>query len=344
MTNDGLVSPRYRARFGYIALAVPLFTLATSHAPLAARQDIPVIGQPTEHFYQARGSGVKVTWNLDRTTVPEDEEIVATLVIRGATNPVDIARPDLKKLEPFESRFIITDSSDTTTDVRAKEVRFSYRLRPRNRAVKEVPTFQFHYYNAAAPAGKQFPLTEARNVPISVTEPKPKPPAPAIPLAEPEHLFAVITGPRVLQSRPFAPGVWTWIAFALVGPLLALGWFVAWRRIYPDATRLARIRRTRAARRAIDTIRRSARAVDPPGAIAAAVLGYLRARFPLPYSAVTPLEIETSLTDLGMPAEDSNRVADFFRGCDAARFAGHIDEHLSLAADAEALIVRLEAA
>ncbi len=345
MTSDALgITPRPCARLGRVALGLFLVGwLVTHRAPLAGAQDIPVVGQPTENFYQARGSGVKVAWNLDRTTVPEDEEIVATLIIRGAANPAEIDRPDLKKLEPFESRFMVTDNRDPTPETNAKEVRFSYRFRPRNRAVKEVPTFQFHYYNPAASAGKQFPLTEARSVPIAVTEPKPKPPPPAIPLAEPEHLFAVATGPRVLESRPFVPSIRTWVAFAFGGPLLAVGWYVAWRRVYPDAARLARMRRTRAARRAIDSIRRSDRAVDPPGAIAAAVLGYLRARFPLPYSAVTPPEIGAALAELGMTDEECDTVADFFRACDAARFAGPDDNDAALASAAEALVVRLEA-
>ena len=345
MATDASVIPRSHARLGRVALGVLLVALLnTHHASPAKAQDIPVVGQPTENFYQARGSGVRVAWNLDRATVPEDEEIVAALIIRGATNPVEIVRPDLKKLDPFESRFIITDNRDPTPDADAKEVRFSYRLRPRNRAVKEVPTFQFHYFNPAASVGKQFPLTEAKSVPIAVTAPRPKPPAPVIPLGEPDQLFAVATGPRVLESQPFAPGVGTWIAVALAGPGIALGWYLAWRRVYPDAARLARMRRTRAARRAIDTIRRSARAMDPSGAIAAAVLGYLRARFPLPYSAVTPPEIGAALTELGMPAAACETIADFFRSCDAARFAGPGDHDTSLAADAEVLVVRLEAA
>jgi hypothetical protein len=344
MTSDELQPLRVDSRNGWVVSAVVLVAIVLCASSRLVGQDIPVVGQPTEHFYQARGSAVKVTWNLDRTTVPEDEEIVAALVVRGATNPTDIVRPDLKKLEPFESRFIITDAVDPAPDARAKEVRFMYRLRPRNRSVKDVPTFQFHYYNPAAPAGKQFPLTEARGQPITVTPPKPKAAPPAIPLAEPEHLFAVVNGPRVLDRQPFSPTVWTWIAFALIGPLVAVGWFLGWRQVFPDATRLARMRRTRAAKRAIDAIHRSDAAVDPHGAIAAAVLGYLRARFPFAPSAVTPHEIGAALAELGMHATETDAVTDFFRACDAARFARPGGYEAALAADAEALVLRLEAA
>ena len=54
-----LVTPRPRARYGRVALGVLFGLLITHSAPLAGAQDIPVVGQPTENFYQARGSGVK---------------------------------------------------------------------------------------------------------------------------------------------------------------------------------------------------------------------------------------------------------------------------------------------
>jgi hypothetical protein len=130
----------------------------------------------------------------------------------------------------------------------------------------------------------------------------------------------------------------------LAGPLVSLVWFVAWRRIFPDAVRLAKIRRSRAARRAIDAIHRSGKAVDPPGAIATAVLGYLRSRFPFPPGAATPSEIEVALVELGESAPVSQSVALFFRDCDAARFSSSSDDVASLSADAEELVNRLEGA
>jgi len=309
-----------------------------------ANPEPPDIWQPAEHFYKAQGSRVKVAWTLDRTSVPEDEELVATLTVKGATNPQEIVRPDLKKLEAFESRFVITDNRDPPPAAGAPEVRFSYRLRPRNRQVTAVPTLKFAYYDRSAPEGKQYQTTQAKFVSITVTPPRPKPPPPAIPLNEPDHLFAVASGPRVLEARPFVPGDWAWPAVALGGPLAALGWYVAWRRVFPDAARLTRLRRTRAARRAIDAARRSGHAADPPGTIAGAVLAYLRARFPLPPGAVTPTEVGAALAELGLPAEECESVADFLRACDAARFAPPGETDPSLAASAEALVVRLEAA
>ncbi len=225
---------------------------------------------------------MKVAWSLDRTTIPEDGELTATLTITGATNPQRIVRPDLKKLIDFQSRFAITDNVDPPPGEGATEVKFTYLLRPRSRSVDKVPMLEFYFYNPTASAGKSsFPLATARFVPITVTE-APKNEPPMIPLGEPDRLFVVATGQQLLEKGQFVPDYWLWLVVGLSGPLCALGWLVVWQRVFPDAVRLARMRRSRAARRAIDAIHRANRASDPPAVIAAAVLGYLRTRFPLP--------------------------------------------------------------
>ncbi len=104
------------------------------------------------------------------------------------------------------------------------------------------------------------------------------------------------------------------------------------------------MRRSRAARRAGDAIRHAHRAPDPPAAIRAAVLGYLRARFPLPPSATTPGEIDSALAETGLEPEQVEAVVEFLRACDAERFDPGSAANGSLAADASALVARLEAA
>jgi hypothetical protein len=311
--------------------------------PIANGQDIPKVGQPTSGFYNAEGNSVRVEWKLDRLTVPEDEELIATLVVTGVANPKQVIRPDLSKLQPFEARFVIAGDPNPPPIIGAKEVRFIYHLRPRNRSVDRLPTLAFHYYNPAAAIGKQFPLTTAKEVRITVTAPRQKAEAHAIPLAEPEWLINFAPRP-VSLSRPAIAATWSWLAIALAGPVAAMAWYFAWRRIYPDAARLAQMRRSRAARRANDLIRRSHRAPDPPTAVAAAVLGYLRARFPLPPAAVTPSELGTALAEVGLPHTDCLTVEGFFRASDAARFAAVEDNADSLSIDAIALVARLEAA
>jgi hypothetical protein len=268
--------------------------------------------------------------------------LTATLVIGSARypvlNPTEVVKPDLSKLPAFANAFSVTDVNDPPK-ADAKVVRFTYKLKPRNRSVSEVPALTFRYFNPNAAQNKAFPTTLADAVAITVTEPPPKPP---VPMTEADRLFAVATGPDVL-SAPFVPCTWTWLAAALFGPLSAGAWFVVWRRIYPDAARLAHLRRSRAARRATDAIRRAGRTPDPPATIAAALLGYLRTRFPLPESAVTPSEIGAALVEVKVPHEIAEQTADVFRACDRARFAPLHDDAEALSATARAAVAQLEA-
>src|SRR5262245_40765253 len=90
--------------------AVLRLLVSTQHSALSTAQDDDRFGQPETGYYGAYGSGVTAAWSLDRTTVPEDGVIVATLTVTGATNPQKIVRPDLKQLPAFQDRFTITDN------------------------------------------------------------------------------------------------------------------------------------------------------------------------------------------------------------------------------------------
>jgi hypothetical protein len=313
-----------------------LCTLSTAHRPLLAQ---PAFFQPGTDYYRAKGFAVRVKWEVPERTVQEGRDLAATLVVTGATNPTEVEKPDLAKLPEFAKRFAVTNLPDPPRQPDDKEVQFRYALRPRSRSVAQVPALEFKFQSLAAAPGKNpFRSARAESVPIAVTEP-PKPPP--VPMPEDGHLFHVATGERVLHA-PFMPCGWAWAAAALFGPLAALAWFLAWRRIYPDAARLARLHRSRAARRATDAIRRANRTPDPPAAVAAALLHYLRARFPLPESAVTPSEIAAALAEANVPEEVAGQTAGVFRDCDRARFAPPGDRGLSLADEAHAALTRLE--
>jgi hypothetical protein len=312
----------------------------TAILPLLLVAAQPPFFEPPQDYYKAKGSGVNVSWACDRTTLPEGETLTATLTVRRATNPHEIVRPDLRKLPPFNDAFQIDDVTGPPARPKDAEVKFVYRLKPRNRAVAKLPTLAFYYYNPALPEEKRFMLTTARSVPLTVTAAAPKP-RQVIPLDAPDDLFRSAERPvSIWDHAPFTPSERLWWVLFLGLPLLPLAWFLVWRRVYPDAARLSRIRRNRAARRATDAIRRAARTPDPAGTIAAAVLGYLRARHPLPLGAETPAALGDALRDAGHPDDE---VVQFFRRCDEARFSGASDNHLSLAKDAAALVARLEA-
>ncbi|MDB5307337.1 MAG: hypothetical protein JWO38_1539 [Gemmataceae bacterium] len=335
--------PGRRPRASWL-LAACLF-LSSQHPAPGATVDPPFF-EPKDGYYKARGKKVEVRWDVDRETVPEDGVLTATLTVRGATNPQEIVRPDLRKVRddegrtPFADRFQIEDGPARPVPPGAKEVAFAYHLRPRTRGVTAVPGLDF-WYDTGVKVGNPFQKARARGRTITVVAAV-KPSPPAVPLVAPDHLLAVAAGPRVLDREPFAAGPGAWLVLAAAAPLAAVGWYAAWRQVYPDAARLARIRRSRAVRRAMDAIRRAGRAADPAGVIATALLGYLRTRFPLPPGAETPAEVGEGLRAAGLPAETAGEAVAVLRRCDEARFAPAGETGPSLAAGAEALITRLE--
>jgi hypothetical protein len=302
---------------------------------------------------KVRGRGVTFTWELDRTEVPEDGALTATLVVAGEVlqDPNGIPRPDLGKLPAFKERFRqIENVPGPTVQPDAKRVTFAYRLRPRAVGESGLPAMSFEYYNLAS-ANPEHPQKDPGHQTARfkglrfhvVPAAKITPPPPVVRLDAPESAFEAVTGPQVFRREPFAPDAWTWAAAFALAPVLAIAWFAVWRRLYPDAARLARLGRRRAARRAADAIRRAGHTPDPAGAVAAAVLGYLQSRFPLPPGADTPAGIGDGLRTAGLSDADADDVVRFFRHCDEARFAAHGDGHPALAADADALLARLEA-
>jgi hypothetical protein len=138
-------------------------------------------------------------------------------------------------------------------------------------------------------------------------------------------VFQLVEGPAVLRR----PSAWAFAVpvtagVALLGmPVGCVAWYLFWRRCYPDAARLARQRRSQAARQALwalDALRKQA-ADEQARRAAAIVVLYLRERVELPAAAPTPEEAAVHLRRTGISAETSDAVAGFFRSGDAARFA-----------------------
>jgi hypothetical protein len=306
-------------------------------------QTTSIIGQPVTDFYGASGNGVKASWSVDRMTVPEDEAILATLTITGVNNPQQIIRPDLRKLPEFQDRFIITDGIDPPPEPDAKSVHFTYHLRPRNRTVDKIPTLKFRWYNPAAAVAKQYPTARAEFVAITVTEATLRQLPPPQPLDVPESWLTITTGPTVLTRTSVELGYSTLLLVVLGPPVAASLWYLAWKRWYPDSMRLARLRRSRAAWRALERIRRSGRTDDPPYTVARAMLDYLQERFQVPNSVATASEASAALEERHVPLANCEAVAQFLRRCDAARFAPVNQSSNTLTSEAKAIIARLEA-
>jgi hypothetical protein len=207
---------------------------------------------------------------------------------------------------------------------------FHYRLRPREATVKGIPSWPFVYYRPGAvnPSVGSYQTTYVPKVPVQVT-PRAQVQATDVQGTEepraPARLYRIVEGPAVLRSDGAwtSPGPWTITLFALAAllmpPLLTLAWYAAWRHRYPDAARLARLRRSQAAERALKALRTSG--ADGTGRAAAAVSGYLRERLDLRSAEPTPAEVGQHLERSGISPPLAEKAIAFFHTCDAARFA-----------------------
>jgi hypothetical protein len=329
-------------------VAAPSF--AQDDAP-PERPGIPVVGRPTSDFYNAAGTSVKLKAEATPRKVAQNEWLTLTLTITNLLNAADVEKPSLKALPEFAG-FQIDDAKhlDPPLDAGKRDQRiFVYKLRPASTTIETIPEIAFHYYDPRRlvlpnrPQDK-FPKVLSNAVPIHVTPPVAPPPAPATPLDVPAFALNLATGDKALSpSRSFFHGA-TWLPILFIAPLLAVGWVMLWKKIYPDSARLAQLRRNRSVRTALTALTAARRTGHDIAGQAADIMGrYLHERFDLPWHARTPAEIAGHLQSLGSTQQQVDLAISFFKDCDAARFAPTDAELPGLIDTAEQLIIALEA-
>jgi hypothetical protein len=305
----------------------------------AAEVMIPAVGQPSP-FYGAAGRGVKVESSAEPTVLTIDDTIVFTLRVRNLENAPDVRRPDLGELNPFRD-FQVDDDPTPEAETPGTRV-FRYRLRPRTATVTAIPAVVFPYYDPSLPQPPDrpdFPFRKARTEPIPIRiEKKAEQPRPVVPLDVPG--FAAAPAVSTSLSVPAWVG---WLA-VILPPIAAIAWGVVWAILNPAGARLARRRRSRAARAAIRTLHALGRHPPAdPAAVVAAVATYLAERHDLPGLFRTPAELARRLGEAGADAATVAECEAFVREADAARFAPNPDvTGEALIADAERLIRRQE--
>ena len=322
---------------GSAALAVA--ALLFSSLGHAAEVRIPAIGQPTP-FYGAAGSGVAITATADPTIIHLDDWLIYTVRVEKLINAADVRRPDLNELDAFSSVFQIEDAASPNEPAGTRV--FRYRLRPRRADVTSIPAFTFPYYDPAIaqpPDLPGFPFRKVRAdaIPIRVTK-KTVSPLPPVPLDVPVWAEAPASG------VPIRVPAWAWWLAATLPPLAALGGCAIWRVLNPAGARLARRRRSRAARAAIRTLHSLDRHPPAdPAAVVWCVAGYLAERFDLPGVFRTPGDLSGRLREAGADSPTIAECQVFLHAADVARFAPRPDVTAeALIADAERLVRRLE--
>ena len=174
------------------------------------------------------------------------------------------------------------------------------------------PGFKFPYYDpkVRVPGADEPGSFEHRNLePLPLPDRSAPPPAAPRPLDVPDWARHVTPPAGAPQS---GRGGVAWAAPPLAGVLLVL----TWRRLFPDAARIAR-RRSRAARRALAAL---ARADGDPGRVAGIVYDYLRDRHGLADTSRTPLDADESLATADVMGRAL--VVGVLERLDAARFGG----------------------
>jgi hypothetical protein len=330
-----------------------LFALMTADPAGELPVDVvepPVVGQPA-NFSGAIGS-YRVTMRAEPTELQAEDPLLLTVRLTGSGDLERLQRPDLRTLPRFTEQFQIETLQDRyLPNEKARE--FDYHLRPRSISVKEIPALPFVYFKPGIlPAYKGYQTTYAASIPL-VVKPRAEVTPSEVqggvePTLPPDPVLQVVQGPRVLgHEEPFSlPGPVALAVFLLAPPLLCSLWFALWRQRYPDAARQARQRRSRAARQALHALRQAGTSpTDADGRWAANIVAtYLRRRLELGGAEPTPSEIRLHLKQMGIGDALGEEVAEFFRGCDAARFARlPLQEERIGAAAASRLIVALEA-
>jgi hypothetical protein len=290
----------------------------------------------------------RIETRAEPTAVIVEDPLIFTVAISGYGSTKSAPqRPRLEAFPAFRERFYIQDLPELDRYLPQESTwEFSYRLRPRNRNVNKVPYLPFVYWNTTyhkyqKPYHSAIPLEVRQRG--QVTAPKG-----VRPLQVPPDRFRLTTGPGVLRRDEPArlPPTWLLVLLFLAPPLACVVWYRLWLRRYPDTARLARQRRSLAARAALKELQARPRADEDQLSAhqASGILTtYLRQRLDLVPEEPTPLEIATHLESQGVPAALTEKVAEFFRLCAAAEFGQEpVDRRDRFALTAAQLIHSLE--
>jgi hypothetical protein len=285
--------------------------------PGAAAARPPAAGRPDD-FSQVVGS-YRLSSAAAPTELHAEDPLLLTVRITGSGPPDYQPRRRHLRLFPagLDRDFYVKPLPEKDRRLPGEQTwEFAYELRPKQPRVAKVPALRLVYYD---PAYRRYQTSYARAIPLTVKpRPQAQPPAGEAPaLPAPEFLYEIVTGPRVLRREdPAWPGLPALLMLLVAPPVLCALWYVRWRRRHPDAARLARQRRSRAAEQALQALRGGA----GPGRVAGLVAEYLRQRLDLPAEEPTPPEAARHLRRLGFAPALARRAAGLFRACDAARF------------------------
>lgn len=322
--------------------------------------EVPLVGQPP-YYWGAVGTRFQLSTQASQTELYVGKTFQLTVRVT-AIGPFQRPpeRPLLEEVPRFKERFKI----DWLTKGRAAESskpdrvlpdqrswEFHYRLRAVSDQVERVPPLPFAWYrpNRNPKLRGTFETTWDDGIDLKVKPiPTDKAKTPAKPIQVPDAFLQIATSPALLRHEEVfrTPSVTLLALLILLPPTLGALCYIGWRRLNPDAARLARRRQSRAAVVALRDLnalgtRQGPERVQRTLDIA---ITYLRDRLHLPSVEPTPAEVTVHLSQAGTSLTSVKQAADFFHACDAARFAPvHNAKEADLAALVRQLITALEA-
>jgi hypothetical protein len=310
--------------------------------------EIPYVGRPSNLPFSEAAGRFTVSASAEPTTVQAEQPVLFTLRVQALLDKCPVYRPpqrlDLTQIPAFNERFYIEDPKRDTHDAATQTWQFAYRLKPRRPDVTEIPSVPFVYFDPTIqPENKGFQTPYTDEIPLTVTAPETVQPPPH---PVPDLFLHTQADASVLARRePWSPPSWAFLAaLLLVPPIGCVAWYLAWRRLYPNARQVVKQRRSRAANLALKQLERLPRGATEERAahIAATVTQYLQQRLDFPAAEPTPAEAAAHLHTAGCPNTLTQRAEQFFRTCDAARFYPNASA-VDLRSSAQQLILDLEA-
>jgi hypothetical protein len=296
-------------------------------------------GDKVVGIFDIRVSAAPLTLEVEKPLI-----LTVEIVGNGPTRRAP-SRLRLKSIPALDRQFYIEDLPDAAVTTEPNHWTFRYRLRPKSLESSRIPGIAFEYVH---PNG-QSQTAYSDFITLEIKPRSEKVEVIGDPLQGlPDAVRQLATGKEVLRrdAAPEPPDAWLFAALVFVPPAGCWLWYAAWRRRYPDAGQHARIRRSLSAGkalRALHKLRRDGSSADHAAKVAAVVTGYLTDLLHLAISDLTPSEAALSLIRADVPAETVARVAEFFRACDAVRFAPPGQKNVThLSEDAEKIITALE--
>jgi hypothetical protein len=317
------------SRLNHLIALLSLIPCALAAGAQPPRLNPPALNQPASFktFGGPVGNLFEARMEADPHEVRMDASVLLTIRIsyrgeRGERPQRGPTAPAATELgESFDDSFSVTRTAEEHDGT---SWRFTYRLSPRNADSNRVPAVLFTYFSPLGYRTLEMPGIDIKVLPreeISAQD-LDQGPASARTATSIDHF---VLGPEVLRrdDRWSLPNVlFLTLAFVLP-PLLCLGWYCAWRQLYPDEALRLRRRRSRAARLALRGLELAEAArTDLHATMAAAIMTtYLQQRLDLPVREPTPHETAEHLARAGCPQTVVVRASKFFELCDTARFA-----------------------